>query len=407
MADLKKLFGKNSQECSMTLNLTADRVIQNRIYPALAAHEARPYTQSWREFGQHWPYTIPVRFQEYFDNHGVQLKINQSVSELQFYPIGLAFFDFSIDYIGLIPLHIKEQIRLGSVKILFYYHEGDNPERIKHRVDSLNDLHSLPTKSYVFVSANSSADRLDNFVYFNDFELWYYQRNESVAATPIHSDPRHYDFTALCRLHKSWRATIMTDLFRNQILDYSQWSYCETGVLDDDNPIEIDSFDNLRNNTELFLKRAPFLWDQLNQDQRNDHSLIGDIEFYKNSYCNIVVETHFDADQSAGVFLTEKTFKPIKHGQLFFIAGCAGSLRELRDLGYRTFDNVLDTGYDQIENNSERWRLLLRSIKHAQRDLHKIYQSAIKDIEHNQQLFLERKTQRLNNLVDKIYEKSN
>jgi len=391
----------------MTLNLTVERIIKGRIYPALAAHEARPYTQAWREFGQHYPYTVPVRLQEYFEHHRAPLAINQACSQLQFYPIGLAFFSFDVDYVGLIPLHIKEQIRLGSVKILFYYHEGDNPACIKQRLDFLFDLHHLPASSYIFVSANSSADSIDQFVYFNDFELWYYQRNQAVAATPIHLAPRHYDFTVLCRLHKSWRATIMTDLFRNQILDYSQWSYCETGVLDDDNPIEIDSFDNLRNNTELFLKRAPFLWDQLNQDQRNDHSLIGDIEFYKNSYCNIVVETHFDADQSAGVFLTEKTFKPIKHGQLFFIAGCAGSLRELRDLGYRTFDNVLDTGYDQIENNSERWRLLLRSIKHAQRDLHKIYQSAIKDIEHNQQLFLERKTQRLNNLVDKIYEKSN
>jgi hypothetical protein len=390
----------------MTLNLTVERLVKGKIYPALTPHEARPYTQAWREFGQHYPYTVPIRLQEYCDHHGVQLKINQSTDQLQFYPIGLAFFNFEIDYIGLIPLHIKEQIKLGSVKILFYYHEGDNPERIKHRLDFLIDRHNLPVKSYVFVSANSSADLLDQFVYFSDFELWYYQRNKAVAATPVHIAPRHYDFTVLCRLHKSWRATIMADMFRNRILDYSQWSYCETGVLDDNNPIEIDLVDNLRPDTEKFLKSAPYYWDTLNQTQRNDHSQIGDVEFYTNSYCNIVFETHFDADQSGGAFLTEKTFKPIKHGQLFFIVGCAGSLQELKNLGYCTFDHVLDTRYDQIKDNSERWRLLLRAIKHAQRDLHKIYQSAVKDIEHNQQLFLERKTQRLNTLVEKIYDKS-
>jgi hypothetical protein len=390
----------------MTLNLTVDRVIKNRIYPSLSAHIANPYTPEWREFGKHWPYTIPVRFQEYFDHHNVTLQINQHTQRIQFYPIGLAFFDFSIDYVGLVPLHIKEQIKLGSVKLLFYYHEGDNPERIKQRLDFLIDLHCLPTNSYIFVSANSSADSIDQFVYFNDFELWYYQRNQAVAATPIHLAPRHYDFTVLCRLHKSWRATIMTDLFRNQILDYSQWSYCETGVLDDDNPIEIDSFDNLRNDTELFLKRAPFLWDQLNQDQRNDHSLIGDIEFYKNSYCNIVVETHFDADQSGGVFLTEKTFKPIKHGQLFFIAGCAGSLQELKKLGYSTFDKWIDNHYDLVSNNTSRWSELKRSIKQTQQDLRTIYTAAVDEIRHNQQLFLKLKTQRLNSLVEKIHDKS-
>jgi len=390
----------------MTLNLTVDRVIKNRIYPSLSAHIANPYTPEWREFGKHWPYTIPVRFQEYFDHHNVTLQINQHTQRIQFYPIGLAFFDFSIDYVGLVPLHIKEQIKLGSVKLLFYYHEGDNPERIKQRLDFLIDLHCLPTNSYIFVSANSSADSIDQFVYFNDFELWYYQRNQAVAATPIHLAPRHYDFTVLCRLHKSWRATIMTDLFRNQILDYSQWSYCETGVLDDDNPIEIDSFDNLRNDTELFLKGAPFLWDQLNQDQRNDHSLIGDIEFYKNSYCNIVVETHFDADQSGGVFLTEKTFKPIKHGQLFFIAGCAGSLQELKKLGYSTFDKWIDNHYDLVSNNTSRWSELKRSIKQTQQDLRTIYTAAVDEIRHNQQLFLKLKTQRLNSLVEKIHDKS-
>jgi hypothetical protein len=407
MADLKKFFGKNSQACLMTLNLTVDRVIRNRIYPALTAHEAQPYTQSWREFGQHWPYTIPIRLQEYFDNHGVTLNINQSTDRMQFYPIGLAFFDFAIDYIGLVPLHVKEQIKLGSVKLLFYYHEGDNPERIQHRLDFLTDLHNLPVNSYVFVSANSSADSLKRFVYFNDFELWYYQRNESVSPPGPHCKKRPYEFTVLNRLHKSWRATVMADLQRNGVLDCSQWSYCESGSLDEDNPIEIDLIDGLRNDTEHFLASAPYYWDQLSQLERNDHSQIGHLEYYTNSYCNLVLETHFDADQSGGTFLTEKTFKPIKHGQLFFVVGCVGSLKELRNLGYCVFDNYFDTCYDQLTDNSERWRMLLRSIKQAQPDLHKIYQSAIRDIEHNQQLFLARKTQRLNTLVEKIYEKSN
>jgi hypothetical protein len=391
----------------MILNLTVDRIVKGRIYPALAAHEARPYTQAWREFGQHYPYTMPVRFQEYCDHHGVKLNINGSTSQLQFYPIGLAFFDFAIDYVGLVPLQIKEQIRLGSVRLLFYYHEGDSPAKIQQRLDWLVDLHGLPKNSYIFVSANTSADALDRFVYFNDFELWYYQRNESVPATPAHTNTRPYEFTVLNRLHKSWRATIMADLYRSQVLEQSQWSYCETGIIGDDNPIEIDAFEGLREDTEQFLARGPYLWDQLDQSQRNDHSQIGNVDYYQKSYCNIVLETHFDADQSGGAFLTEKTFKPIKHGQLFFVAGCAGSLQQLRDLGYATFDRVLDNNYDRVTNSTARWCALRESIKQARRDLHNIYQYAREEIKHNQQLFLARKTQRLNTLVKKIYDKSN
>ena len=90
----------------MSLNLVADRLIKGRIYPSLACHQALPYTQAWREFGQHWPNTIPIRLQEYCDYHGVTLNIYDinDFPDNCFYPIGLGFFDFSIDYFGLLQI---------------------------------------------------------------------------------------------------------------------------------------------------------------------------------------------------------------------------------------------------------------------------------------------------------------
>jgi hypothetical protein len=117
-----------------------------------------------------------------------------------------------------------------------------------------------------------------------------------------------------------------------------------------------------------------------------------------------VFETHWDADQSGGVFLTEKTYKPIKHGQLFFIAGCAGSLQVLRDQGYRVFDRVLDNTYDRIENNTLRWQRLCVAIKESQHRLADRFSTVQEDIEHNQRLFLETKTSRLNILLEHINE---
>jgi hypothetical protein len=392
----------------MTLNLVADRIVKGRLYPALARHEARPYTQDWREFGQHYPYTIPLRLQEYCDHHSVKFglhSINNPFPADSFYPIGLAFFDFGIDYFDLLSDTVIQSLRNYQLRILFYYHEGDNPARIKQRLDQLIAIRQLPERCYVFVSANSAADTIPGFVYFADFELWYYQRNNKLPALPIHSAVRKQDFTVLNRLHKSWRATVMADLQRNSVLDNSYWSYCETGELDSDNPIEIDSILGLRLAVQQFLKQAPYECDDLDQTQRNNHSLL-DPKYHINSYCNIVIETHFDADQSGGTFLTEKTFKPIKHGQMFFVAGPAGSLQALRDLGYRTFDSVLDNTYDLVTNNTQRWQRLRDAIKQAQYRLSDRFDAARSDIEHNQQLFLSLKTQRLNTLIGKIHEQS-
>jgi hypothetical protein len=117
-----------------------------------------------------------------------------------------------------------------------------------------------------------------------------------------------------------------------------------------------------------------------------------------------VTETHFDADQSGGTFLTEKTFKPIKHGQMFFIAGPAGSLQLLRDLGYRVFDSVTDNRYDLETDHTLRWAALTKSILSVQKHLPDLFAQCRDDIEHNQRLFCAKKTDRLNTLLTKLYE---
>jgi hypothetical protein len=393
---------------SLEFNFVADRTIKGKMYPAFAIHQGRPYTPSWREFGQHWPYTTPLRLEEYCQAHGGTINIYSVDQELPpntFYPIGLGFFDFDIDYFELMGTAVRDRLRKKDLRVLFYYHEGDNPENIKRRLDGLILQHELPKTCYVFVSSNSQADRLENFVTFVDFELWYYARNREVPL-PIHTKSRSKNFTVLSRLHKWWRATVMSDLHRNDVLNNSYWSYCETPNNTDytkDNPIEIDAISRLRWDIEKFVKDAPYTSDDLTQDQRNDHGLTV-FKYHLDSYCNIVLESQFDVDQSGGAFITEKTFKPIKHGQLFFIVGGPGSLQLLRDLGYRVFDDILDNSYDLELNHTQRWIKLLESIKKAQESgLDKLYKKVLKDLDHNQKLFAGSKLARLNNLHEKIH----
>jgi hypothetical protein len=339
---------------------------------------------------------------EHCATHGFPHSISTDTGD--FYTIGLGFFDFDIDYFALVPSRVFTELWHSHIRILFYYHEGDNPLKIKQRLDALVAQHQLPARCYCFVSGNTAARDIQDFVYFADFELWYWHRNHATRALPVHADPREREFTALNRLHKSWRATVMADLLQRHVLDNSYWSYCEAGdLVDADNPIEIDSFGNLRTATEKFLQSAPYLSDTLDQGERNNQASLVP-RYFNNSYCHIVLETHFDADQSGGAFVTEKTFKPIKHGQMFFVAGAVGSLQILRDLGYRVFDGILDTSYDQEVNNSQRWRLLCKAIQKAHSDLPQLHARALSDILHNQQLFESGKTDRLNILLEHLNE---
>jgi hypothetical protein len=313
--------------------------------------------------------------------------------------VGLSFFNFEIDYFSLIPRQVFDQ----QIKILFYYHEGDNPYSIKQRLDGLCQIHNLNTDCYRFVSGNTVADNIANFVWFPDHELLYWHRNKSVAPSPIHVNPRPYLFTALNRTHKWWRATVMTDLEQLGLLKCSQWSYNtaqSAGDLLCDNPIYTEVL--LQCKMEKFMRLGPYACDQLTPDQHNDHHLHV-AEHYTQSYCNLVIETHFDADQSGGAFLTEKTFKPIKHGQPFVIIGTPGSLKTLRNLGYKTFDHAIDNRYDLEPDSTRRWQLIKEAIiKIAKQNPDQWFASCLDDIAHNQKHFLASKYLRLNTLYDKL-----
>jgi hypothetical protein len=299
---------------------------------------------------------------------------------------------------------VQDALRLHRLTVLFYYHEGDNPYTIRDRLDSLCVAWNLPTDCYRFISGNTAARNIPGFIYFPDHELLYWRRNKNIIPTPIHDSHRSQNFTILSRTHKWWRATAMADLHRNNLLDNSYWSYNTQININDhieDNPIEIDTLE-IRNYIVTFLNQGPYHCDDMTDCQHNDHSII-ETDHFTNSYCNIVLETHFDADQSGGAFLTEKTFKAIKHGQPFIIVGAPGSLATLRSLGYRTFDHAIDNSYDFELDNTQRWVRILEVIHGLKKqNLQKWFKKCLPDIEHNQKLFAATKANRLNNLFTKL-----
>jgi hypothetical protein len=388
-------------------NFVADRVVRGKAYPALTRWSANPYTAEWRQFVQHWPNTVPVELYEHFNTHGITYKLSDfnNATAGAYYTVGIGFFNFDVDYFALMSETVQKQLRREELVVLFYYHEGDNPYHIRDRLDELCQNHLLPPLCYRFVSGNTAADVIPNFAYFPDHELLYWHRNQAIPPAPVHSNPRLRDFTVLSRTHKWWRATAMTDLHRLGLLENSYWSYgtdITTGESETDNPIEVDTL-NIRADIATFLSQGPYTCDAKTASQHNDHHVI-ESEHHTESYCNIVLETHFDADGSGGAFLTEKTFKAIKHGQPFVIVGCAGSLAALRNLGYRTFDHAIDNSYDNISNNTERWIAVRSAIAHIKsKDLPAWFESCRSDTEHNQQLFCSTKADRLNTLLERLH----
>ena len=150
------------------LRLIFDQINGNSVVPNLVQDFANA------DHEQQWPYVSYPRLAYYAQDHQWPIKIATVKSDTDqdsFYLISLAWFDFTVDWFDLLNAEVYERVRDRKLTLLFYYHEGDNPYMIKQRLDQLCDDHKMPPDCYRFISANSSANLIKNFVFFSDHEL--------------------------------------------------------------------------------------------------------------------------------------------------------------------------------------------------------------------------------------------
>jgi len=102
-------------------------------------------------------------------------------------------------------------------------------------------------------------------------------------------------------------------------------------------------------------------------------------ELYLDTYIHIVTETFFGNN----VFLSEKIFRPISNFQPFIVFGDYGSLAELKNLGFKTFEPFIDESYDLEIDPKERFRKIeieIAKLKNKSiKEIHEWYYD-IKDI---------------------------
>ena len=107
------------------------------------------------------------------------------------------------------------------------------------------------------------------------------------------------------------------------------------------------------------------------------------VDIYNQTHYSLVAETCVDNRWS---FFTEKIAKPIIAGRMFLVAGGQYYLKNLRDLGFKTFINVIDESYDNEPDSQTRVEMILSQVKWLEtQDPRKILQQIQHITAHNQQ----------------------
>ena len=118
------------------------------------------------------------------------------------------------------------------------------------------------------------------------------------------------------------------------------------------------------------------------------------------SYFSIVTESLYFGYEHGSIpenlqyiptFLTEKTFRTLLYHP-FIIIAAPHSLKYIRESGYKTFPQLFDESYDDIEDTVKRLKFISNEIERVcnleYETLHEIYvNDIIPTIKHNQNIF--------------------
>jgi hypothetical protein len=108
---------------------------------------------------------------------------------------------------------------------------------------------------------------------------------------------------------------------------------------------------------------------------------------FRDTYFSLVTETVFAYPYS---FRTEKIWKPIAIGHPFIATANQGFYRDLHNMGFKTFGNLIDESFDQIDNNQERIERIATVVEDlCQQDLASFYQACYNICKYNQEHYAE------------------
>ena len=246
---------------------------------------------------------------------------------------------------------IKQAAESNLIRVIFSNpHEGSDTIRWQLFAYGIDDL--VKQGKILVLSGGAVESEFQGHFAHENFVSKCFAYDENIQAQQRSQDifnkqPKPYRFLFLNGRSRSHRRSLIETLQQHNLLKDALWSNLDTGngALHYLPPeYEVDRFrSNVNTPGQGFVKNQLF------------GSEWGDIYInpaqYTHTYFSIVTETVFEYPYS---FRTEKIWKPIFMAHPFIAVANTGYYRDLHQLGFRTFDDLIDESWDLIANNTDR-----------------------------------------------------
>jgi hypothetical protein len=217
-------------------------------------------------------------------------------------------------------------------------------------IDSWIKELNLPDESVYYIHGNLLVDEVRkekgfkfNCIPISIFDSWIDYRvfkDEMVEFKPVDNQFLFLSYNRNPRYH---RVYLVSEFLRQGLLNKGR--------------VSIGKFDNDETETVKQLSEmSPLII-----DRTLDINWAGNLELpdHEATFMSIVTETLID---ESVLFISEKIWKPIVVGHPFMILGNVGTLKYIKDLGFKTFDKWFDESYDDEIIHHRRVDMIVREI---------------------------------------------
>jgi hypothetical protein len=270
-----------------------------------------------------------------------------------------------------IPSRVIKAAKFKKIRILILsIVEGDN--FTSDAFDGFEHLHNtvcllgLPKHAVIIVSGNLNAGQQytewcrqhskEEYIEFQEGVEW-----DGKTSYPPDDAVKIADyclpFNSLNRAHRNHRTEHLYFLAENKLTGLvSGGAWFATHLIDPPTYQMVD-YNHYKTVLTANYPKTVDVKDLVNQVP----NLINNLKIYERSQLTVVTESHFN--QTGGMFITEKTFRPLLVGHPFMILGQKGTLKKLRSWGFQTDFDGLDQSYDDVADDSERFIQFHQSLR--------------------------------------------
>jgi len=293
-----------------------------------------------------------------------------------------SLYKYNENNIWELPIEVENSIKYKNLKVIFLS-EHESFKEINNSFKELKDIilkKGLNENQFFIINNNSLLNDANIFAESNinvhkiNFLLDSVSSGMNIKL--LESDfieDKKFIFLCHNRRPKEHRLAILTymknmNLLENDITDWSLTYGIHNNKLGDINKFQ--PYINFKNKKLLYdykeiCSKPKLSFYESDKDWfNNEHNYDAwnhlELNTYKNSYINIITESHFDI---LDVHITEKSFKPFYYYQMpIFLASQNHILKMKEEYDLEFFDDLIDHSYDNEIDDIKRLHMVLSEI---------------------------------------------